>query len=66
MRTLLLKEKPFIEDGQRQLLRITCMGADIVIFLEVIEWFDESGRELPHRIPEKGSCEIKDGAHKSF
>ena len=38
------------------------MGTDNVIFLEIIEWFDETGRELVHRIPEKGSGEIKFGA----
>jgi membrane protease subunit (stomatin/prohibitin family) len=38
------------------------MGKDNVIFLEVIEWFDETGQELAHRIPEKGSGEIKFGA----
>jgi membrane protease subunit (stomatin/prohibitin family) len=38
------------------------MGTDNAIFLEVIEWFDETGRELVHRIPEKGSGEIKYGA----
>lgn len=38
------------------------MGSDNLIFLEVIEWFDESGQELVHRIPEKGSGEIKLGA----
>jgi membrane protease subunit (stomatin/prohibitin family) len=38
------------------------MARDNVIFLEVIEWFDETGRELVHRIPEKGSGEIKFGA----
>jgi hypothetical protein len=26
------------------------MGTDNVIFLEVIEWFDETGQELVHRI----------------
>lgn len=38
------------------------MGANNIVFLEVIEWFDESGRELLHRIPEEGSGEIKWGA----
>jgi len=38
------------------------MGTDNLVFLEVIEWFDESGRELVHRIPETGSGEIKWGA----
>jgi membrane protease subunit (stomatin/prohibitin family) len=38
------------------------MGTNNVIFLEVIEWFDETGKEIVHRIPEKGSGEIKWGA----
>lgn len=38
------------------------MGTDNIIFLEIIEWFDETGRELAHRIPEKGSGELKYGA----
>jgi len=38
------------------------MGKDNVIFLEVIEWFDETGKEVVHRIPEGGSGEIKWGA----
>lgn len=32
------------------------------VFLENIEWFDESGKELVHRLPESGSGEIKFGA----
>ena len=38
------------------------MGTDNVVFLEVIEWFDKTGQELVHRLPEKGSGEIKFGA----
>jgi membrane protease subunit (stomatin/prohibitin family) len=38
------------------------MGTNNLIFLEVIEWFDQLGKELVHRIPENGSGEIKFGA----
>ncbi len=31
-------------------------------FLEIIEWFDDTGKELAHRIPEDGSGDIKYGA----
>ena len=32
------------------------------IMLEVIEWFDETGTEIVHRYPERGSGDIKMGA----
>jgi membrane protease subunit (stomatin/prohibitin family) len=38
------------------------MGSNNVFFLENLEWFDESGQELVHRLPEEGSGEIKYGA----
>jgi len=38
------------------------MGTNNLVFLEVIEWFDDTGKELVHRIPEQGSGEIKYGA----
>jgi membrane protease subunit (stomatin/prohibitin family) len=38
------------------------MGTNNIFFLEAIEWFDETGKEIVHRIPEKGSGEIKFGA----
>jgi len=33
-----------------------------LIFLENIEWFDESGRQIVQRVPAEGSAEIKWGA----
>ncbi len=38
------------------------MDGNNLIFLENIEWFDETGTELVHRIPDEGSGEIKYGA----
>ncbi|XOF32955.1 MAG: SPFH domain-containing protein [Candidatus Electrothrix sp. YB6] len=38
------------------------MGTDNIVFLEALEWFDETGQELLHRLPERGSGEIKFGA----
>lgn len=38
------------------------MGTNNVVFLEVIEWFDHTGKDMLHRIPEQGSGEIKFGA----
>jgi membrane protease subunit (stomatin/prohibitin family) len=38
------------------------MGTNNLVFLENIEWFDENGNGLVHRIPETGSGEIKWGA----
>jgi len=35
------------------------MGTNNVIFLEVLEWFDQTGTEVSHRLPEIGSGEIK-------
>jgi len=32
------------------------------VFLEVVEWFDRTGQELLHRIPQEGSGDIKLGA----
>jgi membrane protease subunit (stomatin/prohibitin family) len=38
------------------------LGKNNVIFLEVIEWFDQTGDTMLARIPESGSGEIKFGA----
>jgi membrane protease subunit (stomatin/prohibitin family) len=38
------------------------MGSNNVFFLELLEWFDETGKEMVHRLPESGSGEIKWGA----
>lgn len=38
------------------------MGADNLFFLELIEWFDDSGLEIARRFPREGSGEIKYGA----
>ncbi len=38
------------------------MGTNNVVFLEVLEWFDQSGNEVCHRLPQEGSGEFKLGA----
>ena len=38
------------------------MGTNNAIFLEILEWFDQTGNEIVQRIPESGSGEIKLGA----
>jgi membrane protease subunit (stomatin/prohibitin family) len=38
------------------------MGSNNLVFLENLEWFDDSGKQLVHRLPESGSGEIKWGA----
>jgi membrane protease subunit (stomatin/prohibitin family) len=38
------------------------MGTNNIVFLELLEWFDDTGEELVHRLPEKGSADIKYGA----
>ena len=37
------------------------MGTNNLVFLENLEWFDDTGQELVHRLPEDGSGEIKPG-----
>ncbi|MDQ1278237.1 MAG: hypothetical protein QG555_1279 [Thermodesulfobacteriota bacterium] len=37
------------------------MGAGNVVFPEVIEWLDESGKQMVQRVPQEGSGEIKRG-----
>ena len=38
------------------------MAESNAVFLEVLEWFDDAGKEVVHRIPESGSGDIKYGA----
>ncbi len=38
------------------------MGKNNLIFLEVLEWLDDTGEALVYRLPETGSAEIKYGA----
>jgi membrane protease subunit (stomatin/prohibitin family) len=38
------------------------MSTNNAIFLEVIEWLDQTGQEVVHRVPGEGSGEIKLGA----
>ena len=32
------------------------------VFLDVIEWFDQTGQKILHRIPKEGSAETKFGS----
>ena len=38
------------------------MGTHNIVFLELLEWFDDTGEALVHRLPETGSADIKYGA----
>lgn len=38
------------------------MGTHNVVFLELLEWFDDTGEALVYRLPETGSADIKYGA----
>lgn len=38
------------------------MNTDNLVFLEVLEWFDNAGNQLAYRIPQQGSADIKFGA----
>jgi membrane protease subunit (stomatin/prohibitin family) len=56
-----VKQKPTI-DIEKIIREKSTMGTKNLVFLENLEWFDETGKELVHRLPEKGSGEIKYGA----
>jgi membrane protease subunit (stomatin/prohibitin family) len=38
------------------------MGSNNLVFLEILEWFDKTGKDIVHRLPQEGSGEIKFGA----
>ncbi len=38
------------------------MGTNNIYFLEVLEWLDDTGLEMVHRLPQEGSGDIKYGA----